>query len=181
MEGSWRQPFDWGTATVVDVPQGLMRVRVFLDSEQHTDRAPSPSSRRRMRGDQVTRKHPRVVLRRELAEEAPWTRHPRLLAPDDALARVAHGTPWVVHWCGGPSASSADDGAAQQLAKVRDYGRFVGPTEQERLVAKAEKRRRTHTVLLAESWVSARGTEVIMFAEGGPRPWAGRCDPFTPG
>jgi hypothetical protein len=129
----------------------------------------------------VTRKHPRVVLRRALAEEAPWTRHLQLLTPDEALRRVSRGSPWVVHWCGGPSASSADDDATRHLAMVREYRRFVGPAEQERLVAKAERKGRTQTVLLAELWLSARGTEVVLFAVGGPWPWTERRDPFTSG
>ena len=87
----------------------------------------------------MTRKHPRVVLRRALADEAPWTRQPELLTPDDALRRVSRGDPWVVHWCGGPSASSADDSAARHLADVREHRHFVGPEEQQRLIAKAER------------------------------------------
>ena len=129
----------------------------------------------------MTRKHPRVVLRHTLADEAPWMRQPDFLTPDDALRRVANGSPWVVHWCGAPSASSADDSAARHLAMVREYRRFVGPAERERMVAKAERKGRTHTVLLAERWVSARGTEVIVFVEGGPEPWGWRQDPFTSG
>lgn len=129
----------------------------------------------------MTRKHPRVVLGRDLADEAPWTRQPQLLTPDDALSRVSRGSPWVVHWCGAPSASSADDNATRHLAQVREYRRFVGPAEQERMVAKAERKGRTRTVMLAELWLSATGSEVVVFIEGGLRPWGGRCDPFTSG
>lgn len=129
----------------------------------------------------MTRKHPRVVLRHDLADEAPWTRQPQMLTPDDALRRVSRGDPWVVHWCGGPSASSADDSAARHLADVREHRHFVGPEEQQRLIAKAEKTRRTQTVVLAELWVSARATEVVVFVEGHPWPWFERPDPFTSG
>ena len=86
-----------------------------------------------------------------------------------------------MHWCGGPSASSADDSAARHLADVREHRHFVGPEEQQRLIAKAERKGRTHTVLLAELWLSARGTEVVLFAEGSPRPLTERGDPFTSG
>ncbi len=93
----------------------------------------------------MTRKHPwssHTLPRRSV------TPQPDFLTPDDALRRVANGSPWVVHWCGAPSTSSADDSAARHLGKVREYQRFVGPAERERMVAKAERKGRTHTVLL---------------------------------
>lgn len=123
----------------------------------------------------------RMLLRTRLAHEGPWTRHDEVLTPGHALALIGDGTPWVVHWCGGRPCSSDDDDAAAQLADVHAYRHFIGPAEQQRLAAKAERKGRTRTVLMAELWTSARGTQVVVFVEGGPRPWGRRLDPFTAG
>lgn len=126
----------------------------------------------------MTRAHTRMALRGQLAGRGPWTRH-GILAPAHARALISDGTPWVVHWCGGASVSSADHDADRALAAISRYHPFVDPPEYDRLTERQRRKGNGPTVIFAERWTAADGTDVIVFVEDAPHGWVGRQDPFS--
>ena len=52
------------------------------------------------------------------------------------------------------------------LASVHNYRHLIGPAEQSRLAAKAERGAKPSTVLMAELWTAASGRDLVTFVEG---------------
>lgn len=106
-----------------------------------------------------------------------WRRVADATEPDAAFAAVEAGAEWVFFWCGGgmTRSSAAEPEVRRALACAR--AEAVGPVERKRLAAKAARKGRSRTVVLAESWVNDASTRMIVFYEGGPYVLPDRAQP----
>ncbi len=97
-----------------------------------------------------------------------WRRVADAVEPDEAFAVVDAGAEWVFFWCGGgrTRSSGPESEVRRALACVR--AEAVGPVERKRLAARAARKGRCTTVVLAESWVNGASKRMIVFYEGGP-------------
>lgn len=109
-----------------------------------------------------------------------WVREAALLDPMQAMRLVGAGTPWVLHWCVGGSTRCDASDADRTLSWLRDHARLIDERENERLIAKALRKHKSPTVVLAEHWVSSTtdGQELIVFIETGPGAAPSRTDPY---
>lgn len=104
--------------------------------------------------------------------ESTWRRTSESYGRDDALGSVARGADWVFLWCVGPVSRSPDEHA---LAYAKSY--LIEPAERVRLYAKAQKKHRFKTVVMAERWDDETGRPLVVFYEGGPSTLPDRSEP----
>ncbi len=97
-----------------------------------------------------------------------WRRVADAIEPDEAFAVVDAGAEWVFFWCGGGTTRSSGPEPEARRALACARAEAVGPVERKRLAAKAARKGRSTTVVLAESWVYDAGKRLIVFYEGGP-------------
>jgi len=96
-----------------------------------------------------------------------WHRTSAAYGRDAALNEAGAGSAWGFLWCEGKVSRSTDE---PQDSDAVDYARthLIEPAERERLFAKARRKGRTKTVVMAERWEDDRGRPLIVFYETGP-------------
>lgn len=109
-----------------------------------------------------------------------WVREAALLDPIQAMRLIGSGTPWVLHWCAGGSTRSDASDADRTFSWLREHARLIDDRENERLLAKALRKHKSPTIVIAEHWVSSTtvGQELIVFIETGPGAATSRTDPY---
>ena len=107
---------------------------------------------------------------------AQWIRTHEAYGAKEALADVEQGAAWAIVWCGGGVSRSSDKQVDDQgLRYVQSH--LIEPAERERLFQKAQRKRRTKTVVMAERWESTGQGLLILFYEAGPYLLPDRDDP----
>ncbi|GEK22714.1 hypothetical protein CXY01_32340 [Cellulomonas xylanilytica] len=87
-----------------------------------------------------------------------------------------HGATWVFLWCDGRASRSTDEPLDEgALAYARSH--VIEPAERVRLLAKAQKKHRSRTVVMAERWEDDLGRRLVVFYEGGPYLLEDRAEP----
>lgn len=105
-----------------------------------------------------------------------WHRVSESYGRDDALDSVGRGAAWAFLWCEGAVSRSTDNPSDERaLAYARSD--LIEPAERLRLFAKAQKKHRARTVVMAERWEDETGRPFVVFYEGGPYTLPDRSEP----
>lgn len=104
-----------------------------------------------------------------------WRRTSDCLNPDEAFALVEGGASWYFHWCAGSRTKPGDATSEQAMTEARLH--CVSVQERDRLAAKAERKGRSKTVVMAERWEHPAEGTLVVFLQDGPHAWPDRDDP----